>query len=41
MDEVLLAEDLLEYGNEVRVVSPASLAERIKAGLERAVKLHA
>lgn len=41
MDEVLLAEDLLEYGNEVRVVTPASLAERIKAGLERVVKLHA
>ena len=41
MDEVLLAEDLLEYGNEVRVVSPASLAGRIRAGLERAVKLHA
>ncbi|MFM1994328.1 MAG: hypothetical protein RL537_1017 [Actinomycetota bacterium] len=41
MDEVLLAEDLLEYGNEVKVISPASLANRIAAGLERAVKIHA
>lgn len=41
MDEVLLAEDLLEYGNEVRVISPESLAHRIRVGLERAVKLHA
>lgn len=41
MDEVLLAEDLLEYGNEVRVISPESLANRIRAGLQRAVSLHA
>lgn len=41
MDEVLLAEDLLEYGSEVKVVSPVSLANRIREGLERAVRLHA
>ena len=41
MDEVLLAEDLLEYGREVKVISPSSLANRITASLERAVKIHA
>jgi proteasome accessory factor B len=41
MDESLLAEDLLEYGSEVKVLSPASLAQRVKNGLERVAKVHA
>ncbi len=41
MDEALLAEDLLEYGSEIAVISPSSLAERVKKGLERAAGVHA
>ena len=41
MDEALLAEDLLEYGSEISVISPASLTERVKKGLERAAGVHA
>ena len=41
MDESLLAEDLLEYGSEVKVVSPASLAQRVRNGLERVARIHA
>ena len=41
MDESLLAEDLLEYGNEIKVISPESLGKRVQTGLERVVSLHA
>lgn len=41
MDEDLLAEDLMEFGNEIRVLSPASLAEKIRSRLQAVVKLHA
>jgi len=41
MDEALLAEDLMEFGSEVRVLSPESLATRIRSGLERVVQGHA
>ncbi len=41
MDEALLAEDLLEYGSEIAVISPSSLAERVKKGLQRAAGVHA
>ncbi len=41
MDEALLAEDLMEFGSEVRVLSPESLATRIRSGLERVVQVHA
>lgn len=41
MDESLLAEDLLEYGSEITVISPASLSARVRSGLERAAGVHA
>ena len=41
MDEALLAEDLLEFGSEVTVISPASLANRIEQALEQVVISHA
>lgn len=41
MDEELLAEDLMEFGSEIRVLSPQSLAQRIKARLEKVVSMHA
>lgn len=41
MDEALLAEDLLEFGSDVKVISPKSLADRISAALSRVVGLHA
>jgi proteasome accessory factor B len=41
MDEALLAEDLMEYGSDLLVLEPASLAERISESLLRVVKLHA
>jgi predicted DNA-binding transcriptional regulator YafY len=41
MDEELLAEDLLEFGSSVRVISPESLSVRLKESLEKVVKLHA
>jgi predicted DNA-binding transcriptional regulator YafY len=41
MDEDLLAEDLMEFGGEVKVISPESLANRIRSRLERVVKIHA
>lgn len=41
MDEALLAEDLLEFGGDVKVISPDSLAERITNSLRRVMSLHA
>lgn len=41
MDEDLLAEDLMEFGAEVTVLEPKTLAERLRLGFERVVSLHA
>ena len=41
MDEALLAEDLMEYGSDLLVLEPDSLAERISESLLRVVKQHA
>ena len=41
MDEALLAEDLMEFGSELRVISPQSLAGRIKSGFEAVISHHA
>ena len=42
-DDILsaLSEDLMEFGSEVRVLSPECLATRIRSGLERVVQVHA
>lgn len=41
MDEALLAEDLMEFGAEVKVIEPASLAARVRLGFEKVVSSHA
>ncbi len=41
MDEALFAEDLMEFGAEIRVQSPESLKRRIRAGLKAVIKDHA
>lgn len=41
MDEDLLAEDLREFGVEVKVVEPLSLAARVKKGFEEVIQYHA
>lgn len=41
MDEALFAEDLMEFGSQVQVLSPESLKRRIRAGLKAVVKAHA
>lgn len=41
MDHALLAEDLMEFGGDLEVVAPASLAERMRKGLERVASDHA
>lgn len=41
MDESLFAEDLLEFGPDVKVISPTSLAERVSAALRKAADRHA
>ena len=41
MDEALLAEDLIEFGGELRVLDPESLAKRISLGLAKVVSDHA
>ena len=41
MDEALLAEDLIEFGGELKVLKPESLAARITAGLTKVVSDHA
>lgn len=41
MDESLLAEDLLEFGGEVSVLAPDTLAERVRERLEAVIASHA
>ena len=41
MDEALLAEDLIEFGGELKVLNPESLAKRISLGLAKVVSDHA
>ncbi len=41
MDESLVAEDLMEFGAELRVLAPESLAQRIQRGFEKVVSNHA
>ena len=41
MDAHLLAEELRDYGSDVRVVSPESLAEIVRAGFEKVIAAHA
>lgn len=41
MDEALLAEDLMEFGADVRVKSPESLKNRIREGFAKVVSTHA
>ena len=41
MDEALLAEDLMEFGSELRVIGPQSLVDRIRLGFEAVVRDHA
>lgn len=41
MDEALLAEDLMEFGADLKVLSPKSLAERVRAGFEAVASAHA
>ena len=41
MDEALLAEDLMEFGSDITVLQPKSLADRIAAGFAKVVSLHA
>ncbi|WP_415274663.1 helix-turn-helix transcriptional regulator [Aquiluna sp. Uisw_065] len=41
MDEALFAEDLMEFGPEVQVLSPLSLGQRIDSGWQRVLDAHA
>lgn len=41
MDEALLAEDLMEFGADIQVLEPESLASRVKQGFEKVASLHA
>ena len=41
MDEALLAEDLMEFGSDLRVLSPKTLANRIQVGFEAVIATHA
>ena len=41
MDEALFAEDLMEFGSEIKVLEPESLAARVKLGFEKVVNSHA
>lgn len=41
MDEALFAEDLMEFGSDVKVLKPDSLAARVRLGFERVVNSHA
>jgi predicted DNA-binding transcriptional regulator YafY len=41
MDEALLAEDLMEFGADLKVVSPSTLADRVRAGFEAVASAHA
>lgn len=41
MDEALFAEDLMEFGPEIKVVSPESLSNRIASGWQQVLDTHA
>ena len=41
MDEALFAEDLMEFGSDVKVLEPESLAARVRLGFQRVVNSHA
>jgi proteasome accessory factor B len=41
MDEALFAEDLLEFGAQLKVLSPESLKRRVRTGLKAVIKAHA
>ena len=41
MDEGLIAEDLMEFGGQLQVLSPESLQQRIASGFEKVVATHA
>ena len=41
MDEALFAEDLLEFGGQLKVISPESLKRRVRSGLKAVIKAHA
>jgi len=41
MDEALMAEDLMEFGADLQVLGPKSLADRIQAGFEAVIASHA
>ena len=41
MDEALLAEDLMEFGADLKVLSPSTLADRVRAGFEAVASAHA
>jgi predicted DNA-binding transcriptional regulator YafY len=41
MDEALMAEDLMEFGADLKVISPKSLGDRIRAGFEAVIASHA
>lgn len=41
MDEALLAEDLLEFGADIKVLAPESLGLRVSSGLTKVLESHA
>jgi predicted DNA-binding transcriptional regulator YafY len=41
MDEALFAEDLMEFGPEIKVLSPESLSNRIASGWQQVLDTHA
>lgn len=41
MDEALFAEDLMEFGSQIQVLSPESLKRRIRSGLKAVHRAHA
>ena len=41
MDEALMAEDLMEFGADLKVISPKSLGDRIRSGFEAVIASHA
>jgi len=41
MDEALFAEDLMEFGSEVQVLSPETLRQRIDSGWQQVLDAHA
>ena len=41
MDEALFAEDLMEFGPEIKVLSPESLSNRIESGWQQVLDAHA